>query len=71
MTSTPPISDRLVDAMIAYGTADVVAARLSEHLDAGADHVPIRVLGAPDQLLPTLAALAGPLGLTHSDVEAP
>jgi probable F420-dependent oxidoreductase len=66
-----PISDRLVDAMIAYGTADVIASRLSQHLDAGADHVAIRVLGAPDQLLPTLAALAAPLGLRQSAVEAP
>ena len=41
---TRPISDRLVDAMIAYGTADAIAARLNEHLDAGADYVPIRVL---------------------------
>jgi probable F420-dependent oxidoreductase len=65
----PPISDRLVDAVIAHGTADVVASRLSAHLDAGADHVPIRVLGAPSQLLPTLAALAVALGLDHSDVE--
>lgn len=67
----PPISDRLIDAMIAYGTADVIAARLSEHLEAGADHVPIRVLGTADQLLPALAALAVPLGLSHSDKEAP
>ena len=32
-----PVSDRLVDAMIAYGTADAIAARLDEHLAAGAD----------------------------------
>jgi probable F420-dependent oxidoreductase len=36
---TRPISDRLVDATIAYGTADAIAARLNEHIDAGADHV--------------------------------
>jgi probable F420-dependent oxidoreductase len=63
---TRPISDRLVDAMIAYGTADAIAARLNEHLDAGADHVPIRVLTSPDKLLAALSALAGPLGLSRS-----
>jgi probable F420-dependent oxidoreductase len=59
-----PGSDKLIDAVIAYGTADAVAARLNEHLAAGADHVTIQVLGGPDKLLPTLAELAGPLGLT-------
>jgi len=63
---TRPISDRLVDAMIAYGTADAIAARVDEHLDAGADHVPIRVLTSPDELLAALTALAGPLGLSRS-----
>ena len=60
-----PISDRLVDAMIAHGTIDAIAARLNEHLDAGADHVPIRVLTSPDRLLAALTALAGPLGLNR------
>jgi probable F420-dependent oxidoreductase len=63
---TRPISDRLVDAMIAHGTIDAIAARLNEHLDAGADHVPIRVLTSPDELLAALTALAGPLGLSRS-----
>lgn len=63
---TRPISDRLVDAMIAHGTIDAVAARLNEHLDAGANHVPIRVLTSPDKLLADLTALAGPLGLSRS-----
>ena len=39
-----PGSDRLVDAVVAYGTPDAIAARLKEHLDAGADHVPVQVL---------------------------
>ncbi|MCX2931103.1 LLM class F420-dependent oxidoreductase [Mycobacterium sp. CVI_P3] len=59
-----PGSDRLIDAVIAHGTADAIAARLGEHLDAGADHVTIQVLGGPDALLPTLTELAAPLGLT-------
>jgi probable F420-dependent oxidoreductase len=58
-----PGSDRLVDAVIAYGTADSIAARLKEHLAAGADHVPVQVLTGPDKLVPALAELAGPLGL--------
>jgi probable F420-dependent oxidoreductase len=58
-----PGSDRLIDALVAYGTTDAIAARLNEHLEAGADHVAIQVLTAPDTLVPALAELAGPLGL--------
>ena len=58
-----PGSDKLIDAVVAHGTPDAVAARLREHLDAGADHVCIQVLGGPDALIPTLTELAGPLGL--------
>jgi probable F420-dependent oxidoreductase len=58
-----PGSDKLIDAVVAHGTPEDVAARLTEHLDAGADHVAIQVLGGWDKLLPTLTELAGPLGL--------
>lgn len=58
-----PGSDKLVDALVAHGAADAVAARLRAHLDAGADHVPVQVLGSPDRLVSVLAELAGPLGL--------
>ena len=58
-----PGSDRLVDAVVAYGTPDAIAARLKEHLDAGADHVPVQVLTKSENLVPALAELAGPLGL--------
>jgi probable F420-dependent oxidoreductase len=58
-----PGSDRLVDAVVAYGTVDAIAARLKEHLAAGADHVPVQVLTSRDKLVPALAELAGPLGL--------
>jgi probable F420-dependent oxidoreductase len=40
-------SDRLVDAIVAWGAPDAIAARISEHLDAGADHVLLQPL-APD-----------------------
>jgi probable F420-dependent oxidoreductase len=58
-----PGSDRFVDAVVAYGTTDAIAARLKQHLDAGADHVPVQVLTSADKLVPALAELAGPLGL--------
>ncbi|MGO8859494.1 MAG: LLM class F420-dependent oxidoreductase [Acidimicrobiales bacterium] len=37
-------SDRLVDAMVAWGDADAIASRIREHQDAGADHVCVQVL---------------------------
>ncbi len=61
-----PGSDRLVDAVVAYGTVDQIAARLNEHLDAGADHVPVQILTKDENLIAALAELAGPLGLTQS-----
>jgi probable F420-dependent oxidoreductase len=42
-------SDALVDALVVYGSDDVVAARLRAHLDAGADHVAVQLLSAPGQ----------------------
>lgn len=60
-----PGSDRLVDAVVAYGTTDAIAARLREHLDAGADHVPVQVLTRSENLVPALAELAGALGLNR------
>lgn len=61
-----PGSDKLIDAVVAYGTPEAVAQRVGEHLEAGADHVAIQVLGGWDEktLLPALTELAGPLGLT-------
>jgi probable F420-dependent oxidoreductase len=58
-----PGSDKLIDSVVAYGTPEAIAARLNEHLEAGADHVAIQVLGGSETLLPTLTELAGPLGL--------
>jgi probable F420-dependent oxidoreductase len=58
-----PGSDKLVDAVVAYGTPDTIAKRLNEHLEAGADHVAIQVLdGWPeDKLVDVLRTLAGRL----------
>jgi probable F420-dependent oxidoreductase len=38
------ISDRLVDAIVAWGDEAAIQARVREHLDAGADHVSIQPL---------------------------
>jgi probable F420-dependent oxidoreductase len=35
-------SERLVDAIVAWGDEEAIAARVREHLDAGADHVAIQ-----------------------------
>ena len=55
-------SERLVDAIVAWGSADAIEARLQEHADAGATHVCIHPLdptagqGRPDDA--ALAAFA-------------
>ena len=53
-------SDRLIDALVAHGDAETVAARLREHLDAGADHVAIQPLG--DESDPTGIGILERLG---------
>jgi probable F420-dependent oxidoreductase len=42
------LSDRLVDALVAWGDTDAIAARIEEHRAAGADHVCIQLIGPPD-----------------------
>jgi len=54
-------SDALVDALVLHGTADAVAPGLRAHLQAGANHVCIQVLG--DELSDTHRALAEALEL--------
>jgi probable F420-dependent oxidoreductase len=55
-------SDALIDALVAHGSAEQVAARLTEHLDAGADHVAVQVITADgDDPLRALGALAAAL----------
>ena len=41
-------SDALIDALVAHGDDAQVAAKLSAHLDAGADHVAVQLLSPPD-----------------------
>jgi probable F420-dependent oxidoreductase len=38
-------SDRLADAIVAWGDVDAVRARVQAHLDAGADHVCVQAVG--------------------------
>ncbi|ORA58994.1 LLM class F420-dependent oxidoreductase [Mycobacteroides franklinii] len=57
---TSPGSDTFIDAVVAHGTAEDIAVRLNEHLDAGADQVLIQVLGDKD-LVDTLTSLADTL----------
>jgi probable F420-dependent oxidoreductase len=45
-------SDKLVDAVVAWGEVDAVCARVAAHHDAGADHVCIQVLGPDATALP-------------------
>lgn len=57
-------SDTLLDALVAQGDPESVAARLAEHLHAGADHVMVHVSPDADDPVPALAQLAPALGLT-------
>jgi len=45
---TPPLSDRLVDAVVVWGDEDTIRARVRAHHDAGADHVCVQVLPGDD-----------------------
>ena len=44
-------SDRLVDALVARGDEEAIAARVRAHHDAGADHVCIYVIGGTHEEL--------------------
>jgi probable F420-dependent oxidoreductase len=58
-------SDKLIDAVVAHGTAEQIAARLTAHLEAGADHVCVQLLTRGDtDPVPQYAGLARALGLT-------
>jgi probable F420-dependent oxidoreductase len=50
-------SDRLVDAIVAWGDEDAIRARIQAHWDAGADHVCIQPLRADGGAGPDLALL--------------
>jgi probable F420-dependent oxidoreductase len=53
-------SDRLVDALVAWGDLDAIDNRIKEHRAAGADHVCLQVLGgAPAVAIAQLRIIAG------------
>lgn len=54
-------SDALVDALVAHGRPEVVAAALAAHLDAGADHVAVQFLD--EDILAAARTLAGAIDL--------
>ena len=57
-------SDRLVDAVVAWGDLDAIRRRIAAHHDAGADHVCLQVLDPDPRALPLRQwrELAGLLG---------
>ncbi len=56
-------SDRLVDAVVAHGDVEAVAARIREHQEAGADHVAVQLLTHEDGFpLDDYRALAAAIG---------
>ncbi len=50
-------SDRLVDALMTWGSAADLEARVKEHLDAGASHVCIQAIDPVDPARPGWEAL--------------
>ena len=45
-------TDKLVDAIVAWGSIDDIVARVQAHFDAGADHVSVQALGASMREVP-------------------
>jgi probable F420-dependent oxidoreductase len=58
-------SDRLVDAIVAWGDEAAIADRVRAHHEAGADHVCIQVVGVPQGELPLAEWRALALSLTR------
>lgn len=49
-----PGSDRVVDALVAWGTEEAIRSKINEHVAAGADHVSLQVLTGEATGEPTL-----------------
>ncbi|WP_072687270.1 LLM class F420-dependent oxidoreductase [Rhodococcus marinonascens] len=56
-------SDRLIDALVVYGSTDSIVARLEEHFTAGADHLTIQPVSADRNPMPTFRLVANALGV--------
>ena len=58
-------SDALIDALVAHGSPAEIAAQLTRHLDAGADHICLQLITEEGtDPLPSYRALAPALGLS-------
>lgn len=55
-TEIDGLTDRLVDELVAWGDAGPIAARVSEHRQAGADQVVLHILNSGHDLAPTQVA---------------
>ncbi len=64
-SESTPASDRIVDAIVAWGDEDAIVKRIREHEAAGADHVAIQVLTSTPRTMPHAEwrRLANALGL--------
>jgi probable F420-dependent oxidoreductase len=51
-SDSTPASDRIVDAIVAWGDEDAIVRRIREHEAAGADHVAIQVLTPTPRTMP-------------------
>lgn len=56
-------SERLLDAMVAQGSPEAIAAEVRRHLDAGADHVPLHPIHDAAEVVDVMGHLATALGL--------
>jgi probable F420-dependent oxidoreductase len=56
-------SERLLDAIVAQGTPEAIAAEVHRHLDAGADHVPLHPIHDTDDVVTVMGHIAPALNL--------
>jgi probable F420-dependent oxidoreductase len=64
-SASTPASDRVIDAIVAWGDEDAIVRRIREHEAAGADHVAIQVLTSTPRTMPHVEwrRLAAALGV--------
>jgi probable F420-dependent oxidoreductase len=63
------VADRLVDDTVAHGDGGRIAARVREHLDAGADHVLINVINGFGADLTTVVDILGRIAPALTELE--
>lgn len=65
------VTERTLDALLPWGTPQAVAGKVAEHLVAGADHVAVQVLHAPDDDVLAAYATLGAVLSAPSGTDAP